>query len=337
MFLQINSEEGPPKAAMDRGAAGDPPAPAAACPLDLNKEHLPTNSCLFPVETAFPARNWFVKEGYPGPSEDGNFVCKIQTFRPGGYECTVKRLNLPKLAAMANARRRTGKREETEDRSSHVIEKSVRRAKRNLRLSVKNIAADRLFTLTRREAEDTRLEWWSPDDWANAWARFIRLAKKAGIDLAYVAVLEPHKKGNFHLHVAICGFININLARHIWLSICGGKGAGNVDVRTKKGCPDRLAKSSRIAKYISKYISKGFDEQGRFNKKRYWASKHSLPDVKRIIMNSPDIISVIHEFAADQGLSLFRVLDDRFNMFVFPDGGGFWFNFQTAMGEDPPF
>jgi len=330
------NEEGQAQAEAATGGACDGRAAPQALALDLNKEHLTTQNTFRPVSTCFDAKNWFVRQDYPGPCEDGNFVLKIQPFTSGGYEATCRLLNLPNLANMSMARRRRGKRVQVEH-NEEALKKSIFRARRQLRLSVKNIGADRLFTLTRRESEADKAAWWNPKDWSDAWAKFIRMAKRAGIDLAYVAVLEHHKKGNYHLHVAITGFINVNLARRIWLVICGGKGMGNVDVRAKNHGLHRFEKSARIARYISKYITKGFEENVRFNKKRYWASRHDMPAAKRIILNSLDINAAFREVCELYSLNPSALFIDRHGYFVFPNDSGFWLTYHPCQDLEPPF
>lgn len=309
--------------------------------LDLKEEHLTDSHRFRPVSRGFPGefmRGWYCPEGWTGPAER-NYVAKVQSFAAGGYELTVKSLDLAALARMSDAPRKRGKRDRPKEVDPGVSLKSAYRAKRTLRHQVKNIGADRLFTVTKRESEGSGF--WNESQWAAAWDRFRRMAKKAGIDLLYVAVLERHAKGNFHMHVAITGWINIKLARGIWWAIVG-RGQGNVDVNFRRnGTRSRLDRSARIARYISKYISKGFEgDQGeRFNKKRYWASRHGMPEARRIILSGLDAGSAFREAMELFGLNPMKcgARDNRNDFFVFADDQGFWLSYTEFISVDPPF
>jgi hypothetical protein len=197
------------------------------------------------------------------------------------------------------------------------------------------MGADRLLTLTRREKEPALF--WTLDQWAAAWSRFVLQSKRAGIELQYVAIPERHKKGNYHLHVALCGRIHINTARRIWWAICGGHGQGNVDVRFRpnQAATERLA---GLAKYLSKYLTKQFGSDA-FNKKRYWASRHDLPPAVRVILRALDVRAALAEFAEWKNLDLHALMNSRLGAYQF--GGqspvGFWFNWSEGVLAPCPF
>lgn len=109
---------------------------------------------------------------------------------------------------------------------------------------------------------------------ARSWGR--SSGRRRGIDsgaysrmigeFPYVAILEKHRKGNYHLHVAWCGRVNVGIVRKMWLAaLGGGKGCGNIDARKIK-VPAGGDRAARIARYISKYVSKHFEDDPRFNK-----------------------------------------------------------------------
>jgi len=317
-----------------------------APPLDLKEDHL-TDELPAPLYRkasrgdGLSVDGWYLPENLPfTPSDDGNVVLKVQSFKPGGFELTLRKLNLPKLARMIDAPRKRGKREAPETINADVQRKNAFRAKRKLRLSVKNIGADRLFTLTRRETLETGF--WSEQDWKDAWDRFRRGCIKMGIDLAYVGVLERHKKGNFHLHMAITGWINIKHARGLWWAICGGRGAGNVDVSYKGYMgASRLDKSARIARYISKYVTKTFEDGSshEFNKKRYWASRHDMPEARRIILQGETVVGSWVQVLEMFGLDPLAVAADREAMFCSGSGDDelIWYSFRECHATPPPF
>lgn len=161
--------------------------------------------------------------------------------------------------------------------------RAVRRAKQNIRWLVKAMDADRLFTLTYRENQIDR-------DKARAdFTRFLRLVRSGwrgtvGVpDWQYVAVLEKQDRGAYHIHCAVKGWQRIKFLRAAWYKALGGTGAeqgdqtpGAVNVtnpdRKKWGHTGRNWKVSKLAGYLTKYLSKTFDEAAK-EKNRYWKSK----------------------------------------------------------------
>jgi len=287
-------------------------------------------------------KNWSFPVEWNGPGVDGfAHVLRIQEFNAGGYEATIRPLNLKRIGAAMEFGGHRGKREAPEEANADSVARAAVRAKRKVRHLVKNMGATHLGTFTRRESDPAAF--WTADDWGRAWDRFRRGVERVIGKFPYVAILERHKKGNFHLHVAWCGRINLNVVRPLWLACCGGKGQGNVDaqyIKVRAG----LERASRVASYISKYVSKMFEETGRFNKKRYWASKQSMAEVRRFVLRSDSLESALKETRQLLGIDwgLFsqvkhgRVVLDHF--FAFPDGGGVWFNYIPELhAVGPPF
>lgn len=310
---------------------------APQAPLDLIEDHL-TEDPYIPASRGLPES--FDLQGWKRPnvpgwcaSDNGNMVLKVQRFASGGYEATARRVDLQGLARMMDAPRHRGKREEPAQVDPDVARKNAARAKRAVRLACKNVGVDRLMTLTRRECDPAKF--WSRDDWAKAWDKFIRLAKRAGVELVYVAVLERHKKGNFHLHVALTGHAPVNLLRQIWWVCCGGRGMGNIDIKRRR-THDRMHRTAKIASYISKYIAKQFEES-EFNKKRYWASRQSLPDVRRVILRAENLNETLAEVAEYLGLDLLKLVASKYCFFPFPSGEGFWLSYHDDIAQPPPF
>lgn len=266
-----------------------------------------------------------------------NLQLKIQPFKEGGYEGIVRWVDAQKVADMQQLiQRRIGIRQPPEERSQDSIERSRKRARQKVRHHTKNIRANRLLTLTKRETAE--IGYSTIDDWQHAWARFCRIYKKyyPSQPFMFVAVLEQHKKdGHFHLHVATYSQhkMPLELIRRIWWDICGGRGMGNIDVRYIRQHGNHA--TDRIARYISKYISKGFDDIERFNKKRYWVSNNELPEARRMWLRArtlADAISeVMHRF---NGAVSFG---NNGGFFIFPDESGFWFSVHPGQGSGPPF
>ena len=235
-----------------------------------------------------------------------------------------------------------GKREKPDEVSIENQMKAAARAKRRMRYLVKNMQADHLVTFTKREAEGS--EYWTPEQWVACWDRFRRLAVRLMGEFPYVAILEKHQKGNYHLHVAWCGRVNVGLVRKMWLAaLGGGKGCGNIDAKHIKVSygGDR---ASRIARYISKYVAKHFDSEPRYNKKRYWASRQTLEEARRYVLNADTLDAAFKRTCEMFGVDLAKYsvmtktgLRTR-EMFSFPDGSGIWFaHIPELHGTDPPF
>jgi hypothetical protein len=168
-------------------------------------------------------------------------------------------------------------------------------------------------------------------------------------EFPYVAVPERHPKNpkHWHLHVAVRGFVKVKIARHVWWECCGGRGLGNVDVKHIKvgvhgnGMPKGpLVSSERIARYLSKYMSKDLIFAHRADKKRYWRSEFDLPVARRYWLKTrPGEGGLDAAFA--EFLARFPVSRDILSIWFFPDGSGFWCSYNPhACIEDahpPPF
>lgn len=326
-------------------------AGARSAPLDLIKEHLTDGIAEFEAGQGFRqgfgagrlVKNWAFPVEWEGPGADGFAqVLKIQPFQAGGYEATIRPLNLTRIGNAIEFGGCRGKREAPEEVRSESVEKSAARARRKVRHLVKNMGATHLATFTRREGVGG--EFWTPEQWGAAWDRLRRGVERVLGKFPYVGILERHQKGNFHLHVAWVGRINLNVIRPLWWSICGGRGQGNVDAQYIK-VREGLERSDRVARYISKYVSKMFEEAGRFNKKRYWASRQTMDEVRRYVLRAGTMQGALDEVKRMLGLDwgLFLVMKrGRLvpeHLFAFPDGTGVWFNFIPELhgGAPPPF
>lgn len=315
-------------------------------PLDLIEEHLTYNSTDPEYRQGFQGgfliKNWFFPDDWRGASSTETYVLKVQPFAKGGYEATVRSVDLERIGNAIMNGGKCGKREVPDVVSVENQIKAAARSKRKMRHLVKNMMADHLVTFTRREAEGS--QYWTADQWAAAWDRFRRLLTRVIGEFPYVAILEKHEKGNYHLHVAWCGRVQVGLVRKMWLaSIGGGKGSGNIDAKHIK-VPSGGDRSSRIARYISKYVSKHFEADPRYNKKRYWASRQTLEEARRYVLTADTLDGAVEQMRRMLGLDFSKftalrhgqlVLDNFFN---FPDGGGIWLNYIPELhAVDPPF
>ena len=316
-------------------------------PLDLIEEHLtfdtPSNQYRQGLHGGALVDKWYFPESWKGCKGGENpFILKIQSFSKGGYEATVRQVDLVRIGEAILGGGKRGKREKPEEVSMENQRKAAARSKRKMRHLVKNMMADHLVTFTRRELEGS--EFWTSEEWAAAWDRFRRLLTRVLGEFPYVAILEKHKKGNYHLHVAWCGRVNVGLVRKMWLAALGaGAGGGNIDAKHIK-VPYGGDRASRIARYISKYVSKHFEEDPRFNKKRYWASRQTLEEARRYVLQADTLDGALREMQGFLGLDMskYLVLNSgraRFEeFFTFPDGSGLWMAYIPELhGTDPPF
>lgn len=248
-------------------------------------ENIPFDTSL---NRSAPLRPWF----------DGldHYRLKVRRFSAVPAEFTVQRISFDrdiqryKAAAdraratettIPKPRRRARAPGEKPDLES--LERSQRRAKTNIRLTVTELAPNHFTTFTTRENGP---EYFTPADWRVMWASFLRLVRHAGIDFEAVAVLERHPSNpaHLHLHVAWRGDAGYGLLRRLWhIAICshrgqrvtkvlrGAESPGNLQDEYIKAPAGSFKRVRKIAKYISKYITK--DLISEFNKKRYWPTK----------------------------------------------------------------
>jgi hypothetical protein len=302
--------------------------------LDLIKGHLRTVHYDYEQMSMlnhFELSNWAAPVGYVAGNHD--YVATVQAFKNGGAELTLKSVDMLAVGAMLGSKQKTGTREKSE-MTENDIARSVQRAKKKVRQNIKNAGCDRLLTLTRRENDKD--SFWNEQAWLKAWRKFIRLCVKAGIYFDYVATLEPHKKGNYHLHAAISGHVHVNTIRKIWIVVNGGvSGCANVDVsfRKDKTPTERLA---GVARYVSKYITKYTDTFG-FNKKRYWSSRSDMPAAKKVVLKSKTFDDAFAELCKLLGLDCVNTLKKAFK-FKSADGlTAAWFNYADSTQRECPF
>lgn len=261
------------------------------------------------------------------PYEDGQFVARIQPFSEGGFEgvCYQRSLDMWRHNPLQLVR---GRARLARDKAE-VVEDSARRARRRVRWLTREIGADHLLTLTTREAKN------DPVQILRRFERFAELYRKAlsGRGFQYVAVPEPHPSNpdHWHVHAAVRGRIHVNVARGIWAGLCGGRGMGNVDAQWIK-CRSGLDRSVRVARYISKYVTKTFDAanfpEGR---KRYRASRTSLAPRSKVVFGAASCNEAFDVLLGRLGLSVGDV-----QVFFFREGNGFWFSCNGDVGDSPP-
>lgn len=181
-----------------------------------------------------------------------------------------------------------GRRDPDKVADAESLELTARRAKRAVRVRVKELAPSALVTFTTRRV-------YALDALLDVWARFNRLARLAGFtSFEYVAVPEPHPSNPDHLHIhAACrGAPPISVLRRLWhialeghegrrvvATLRGSDSPGNIDVQSIKA-RDLQRRVAKIAKYVAKYISK--DLIDLFGRRRYWHSRGFCPESSRV-------------------------------------------------------
>ncbi|MBK4739400.1 rolling circle replication-associated protein, partial [Noviherbaspirillum pedocola] len=272
---------------------------------------------------------------YPLYEKPVHFRAKVQEFSGGGFEVVISSVNLQRHADRASMHVPRGPRTERKG-DQESIEKARRRAKRSVRLKVKEMGADHLITFTTRATI-------SRDELKAAWGRFTdNVSYHMKRKFEYVCVCEPHPTNpdHLHLHAAIRGRLSSRemvLFRRCWYIALGAtgkeKGAAapggfNIrHIRVKGGAHRRMDK---IASYISKYITK--EDCAGFNKKRYWASKINLKEARAYWLKAVSIKEAVTEFCrefdfvpADMKQDFFQARNiDLAWMRCVPDPGGIW-------------
>lgn len=170
-------------------------------------------------------------------------------------------------------------------------ERSIRRTKKVIRQKAMMLKVDRLLTCT------TRAPIVDIEVFRDITTRFFRECRKRLDNFEYIAVFERHmsektskeKYASLHLHVATKGFVHYNLLRQMWrkavndvLKTDDFSGA-NINVRVSNRNKANLFDRERIARYLSKYITKDITDDYEKGKKRYWSSRGiAKPDTYRI-------------------------------------------------------
>ena len=172
-----------------------------------------------------------------------------------------------------------------EERKQANLERAAKRAKQRVRHLCKAAGVDTLLTLTYAA---NMLDWGTLK---RNMKEFNRRMAKVIPGWFYVAAFERQKRGAWHAHMAVhrlppelelrpgVKLKSFNVIRAVWRSVTQDLG-GNVDVQSRKRNSDRAP--SKIAAYLSKYMTKAFAE-GEPWSNRFSASKGvTVPKPERI-------------------------------------------------------
>lgn len=164
------------------------------------------------------------------------------------------------LEAIQNAKAEA----DPEEEARKHRKRAARRARTRVRRLCKAMGADTLLTLTYRD---------NVMDIAVMKAdlkEFVRRVTRVLPTFRAVVGFEQQDRGAWHAHIATAGIPQViasksgdwrsyNVLRAIWRSVTKDRG-GNVDVQRRKRHSRKSA--AQIAAYLSKYISKSFEELG---------------------------------------------------------------------------
>jgi len=191
--------------------------------------------------------------------------------------------------------------EQKEEKRLENIRRSATRAKQAVHHAVRSLGADHMLTLHTRENIQDRSKFFE------IFTRFVRLVREKDVHLiagvpvlvtrkekrvwGYVACSELQQRGAYHMHVACVGKQDLILLRACWYVALGGnpsdKGSGvlgQVDVRYREkrfsGQTD-IHKTFTLVSYMTKYISKSFEDDNELGLRRYNASR----DIPKPIVN----------------------------------------------------
>lgn len=264
-------------------------------------------------------------------------MAKVVSFAAGGFELTASTVDLQAAADRYAACIVPGPRKPFDERDPKDKIRAVRRAGQKVRHAVRQMGAMVLMTLTTRQSEN------SPEELARMWKRLVRaLDQRMGITFDYVAVPERHPSNpkHWHLHIAINKLLPVNTVRGLWWAICGGRGMGNVDLQWIK-MPAHLGaeeRSRKVAKYLSKYMSKDLMLDHRPDKKNYWRSVFEMPESNFHWLEArpEDKAGQLEEVMRRFGCVMAPGNHGPIGWFFFPDGSGFWYSHVPGRVPEPP-
>ncbi len=121
--------------------------------LDLINGHLTelslslSSPSFVPVKRGLPPerepKGWFCRPGH-NPHKPFHYVAKVQAFESGGYEVTLLRSDLNRIAGCMDAPRLSGRRVQGEQDGNNIVS-SINRSKRRMRHLVKSMGCDRML------------------------------------------------------------------------------------------------------------------------------------------------------------------------------------------------
>lgn len=241
----------------------------------------------------------------------------------GHVECTVRELvtwhHAGELTEEAYQQYLEAREANAEERRQANLERAAKRAKTRVRHLCKAAGVDTLLTLTYRAN-------------MTCWATLKRHMKEFNRRMArlipgwfYVAAFERQARGAWHVHMAVhrvpnmlkhaCGVKvkSYSVIRSVWHAVVGELG-GNADLQPSK----RMRAPSRIAAYLSKYMTKAFADGDAWSN-RFSSSKGlSVPKPQRIRFvgwSMPDVLQAVFDDLDSVGYQCSEQLSVRLSHF----------------------
>ena len=285
--------------------------------------------------------------------EPDQYRLKVQQYTSAPPELTIQRISFDRDVeryqsayenGFSNAfRGRSVRSSEKKAVSAESLERSERRAKTSCRKSIMELAPSSMVTFTTREVMGF-------DALLSCWKYFQRLCHQASAQFEYVAVVERHPSNpeHLHLHVAYRGRIHYGTIRRLWhialearhgrrvsKTLYGSDSPGNINDSKRVKARDPLTRMRKIAKYVSKYITK--DMISQFNRKRYWPSKGVNVKEAQVYW----LQSLTQAHAIREGCMMIGQWDDELAMcpqsFFKPSDRVFWCQVDPNLTPPPPF
>ena len=183
--------------------------------------------------------------------------------------------------------------QELREKNEANRERSSRRARTAVRRLVKSKNLDTMLTLTYQENMVDRARM------ARDFDVFMKRIRRVLPGFQYVCVFERQRRGAWHAHIAVQrvqshylhrGVLvkSYDLLRSVWRAVVG---AGNVDVSKARRHSQRNI--SKLAGYLSKYLSKTFADGGEGDS--YRASGKALPRPTVVRSMALDYLSAASE------------------------------------------
>jgi hypothetical protein len=274
--------------------------------------------------------------GHPG----GGFDLVNRQLGNGHTECLIQPIvtweHVGVLSDLAYEDRLAEVESTKEERHQANLERAANRAKQRVRHLCKVAGIDTLLTLTYAA---NMTDW---DTLKLHVKEFNRRMSKAIPGWFYVAAFERQKRGAWHVHMAIhrlpamlqasngVKVKSFNVVRSVWRAVAKDFG-GNIDVQAKKRNSDRAP--SRIAGYISKYMTKAFAE-GDAWKNRFSSSKGiTVPKAERIRFAGYSLVDML-QLVFDHCLHYVHTHQINYGLSRYKDGA--WFIVDTNIAVKPP-
>lgn len=244
----------------DRSRTTAQPSPTAPHAEQLSSSEMPASEARTSLDI------WTHKRPHTGPYLE----LHVHEFQPGYAEATaLMRPERYRPKSPGKKREKKNTQVSRSEMSDDDRARSARRARKMVRHRIKQLAGDRILTLTSRKYMYDQSRCFV------ALKEFNRLMTLRFPRWAYVAVPELHPKhaDHWHMHLAINAYYQVDAVRLLWrqaLRNCFKEckldhTPGNIDIRKREGSRHSL---NALARYLSKYITKQ-TEDGWMHSRRY--------------------------------------------------------------------